>query len=100
MGARVAADHAAQRLDRADASQGPWCCFGVGGRSSAAEKQRHDSSFFFLLLLMIFFFSLAVYSSPSLIPCVVHHLRDDTRSAASHQAGVGRLAGRGRRPGI
>lgn len=81
MGARVEADPAAQRLDRADASQGLQCCFGVGGRSSAADKQRHDGSFF--LFLLFFFFSLAVYSSPSLIPCVVYHLRDDTGSAAS-----------------
>ena len=31
----------------------------------------------------LYFFSHAVYSSPSLIPCVVYHLRDDTGSAAS-----------------
>ena len=82
MGERVAADPAAQRLDRADASQGSRCCFGVGGRSSAADKQRHDGSFF-LFLVFLFFFSLAVYSSPSLIPCVVHHRRDDMGSAAA-----------------
>ena len=82
MGARVAADPAAQRLDRADASQGLRCCFGVGGRSSAADTQRHDGSFF-LFLFLFFFFYLVVYSSPSLIPCVVCHLHDDTGSAAS-----------------